>query len=118
MSLVTLTTDFGTGSSYVAAMKGSLLSVSPSARVVDLTHELPPQDLVATAYFLAATLPLFPPNTIHVVVVDPGVGTDRALLCVCWNRQTILVPDNGSWTPLAALAPEAPRVYRLTEQRF
>jgi S-adenosylmethionine hydrolase len=115
--LVTLTTDFGNGSSYVAAMKGALLAVNPDARLLDLTHDLPPQDLVATAYFLADALPYFPPGTIHVVVVDPGVGTDRYLLCVEWRGQHLLVPDNGCWTSL--IADEERRVvHRLVERRY
>src|SRR3954470_4439251 len=98
--IVTLTTDFGDGSSYVAAMKGAILAVNPAARLLDLSHRLPPQDLLAAAYFLSDTLRWFPPGTIHLVVVDPGVGTDRAALCVEWNGQVILVPDNGCWTPV------------------
>ena len=117
MSLVTLTTDFGDGSSYVAAMKGALLAVNPDARVVDLCHRLPPQDLLAAGYFLSDTLSWFPPATIHVVVVDPGVGTDRALLCVEWNGQVILAPDNGCWTSVVRVD-ETPRVYRLAERRY
>src|SRR5689334_23663128 len=115
--LVTLTTDFGGGSSYVAAMKGALLTVNPAARLVDLSHDLPPQDLVATAYFLADALPWFPTGTIHVVVVDPGVGTERHLLCVEWRGQHLLVPDNGCWTALIA-DNERPTVHRLAERRF
>lgn len=116
-ALVTLTTDFGSGSSYVAAMKGALLAVNPQVGIVDLTHDLPPQDLVATAFFLSDTLPYFPAATIHVIVVDPGVGTDRALLCVEWNRQWLLVPDNGCWTSLEALAQTPVYAHRFTERR-
>jgi hypothetical protein len=117
MPLVTLTTDFGDGSTYVAALKGALLAVNPAARPIDLSHRLPPQDLVATAYFLADTLPWFPPATVHVVVVDPGVGTDRALLCVGWNGQTILAPDNGCWTHLIA-SDDRPQVRRLENRQY
>jgi S-adenosylmethionine hydrolase len=117
-ALVTLTTDFGEGSSYVAAMKGALLSVSPAARILDLSHRIPPQNLVATAYFLADTLPTFPTQTIHVVVVDPGVGTSRHLLCVVWNDQFLLVPDNGCWTRLESLATTPVRAYRLTNDKY
>jgi S-adenosylmethionine hydrolase len=116
--LVTLTTDFGDGSSYVAALKGALLSVNPAARLLDLSHCLPPQDLIATAYFLADTLPWFPRGAIHVVVVDPGVGTGRALLCVEWHDQTILVPDNGCWTSLPRPDDPPPRVHRLEDRRY
>jgi S-adenosylmethionine hydrolase len=117
MKTITLTTDFGDGSSYVAAMKGAILAVNPSVRLLDLIHRLPPQDLVAAAYFLCDALPWFPPGTIHVVVVDPGVGTDRKLLCVEWAGQIILVPDNGCWTPLLSPADHA-RVTCLENRRF
>jgi S-adenosyl-L-methionine hydrolase (adenosine-forming) len=116
--LVTFTTDFGAGSSYAAALKGALLAVNPAARPIDLTHDLPPQNLVATGYFLADTLPWFPPGTTHVVVVDPGVGTERALLCVAWHGNHLLVPDNGCWTPLVRDTDPPPVVHRLTEARY
>src|SRR5438445_3407591 len=115
--LVTFTTDFGGGSSYLAAMKGALLAVNPAARLLDLTHDLPPQDLVATAYYLANALPWFPAGTVHVVVVDPGVGTERDLLCVEWRGQRVLVPDNGCWT--SSITDEQRLVVRrLTERRY
>jgi S-adenosylmethionine hydrolase len=116
--LVTFTTDFGAGSSYVAAMKGALLAVNRAARPIDLTHDLPPQNLVATAYFLADALPWYPPGTTHVAVVDPGVGTERALLCVAWNGSHVLVPDNGCWTSLVPDAGTPPVVYRLAQERY
>lgn len=117
-ALVTLTTDFGSGSSYAAAMKGALLSVNPLATVVDLTHDLPPQDLVATAYFLSDALPYFPAGTIHIIVVDPGVGTDRLLLCVEWNHQLLLVPDNGCWTSLESAAESPVVVRQITAEQY
>jgi S-adenosylmethionine hydrolase len=116
--IVTLTTDFGDGSSYVAAMKGALLSVDPAARIVDLCHSLPPQNLVAAARFLPEVLPYLPRGSIHVIVVDPGVGSDRALLCVSWNGQILLVPDNGCWTSLEPLAEEPITVIRLSRREF
>src|SRR5205807_1675999 len=93
--LITLTTDFGTDSPYVAAMKGVILGINPAARLIDLSHDIPPQDLRHTAFFLTQAVPYFPPGTLHVVVVDPGVGSDRAALCVCLHGQRLLVPDNG-----------------------
>jgi S-adenosyl-L-methionine hydrolase (adenosine-forming) len=117
MTTITLTTDFGDSSSYIAAMKGAILTVNPAARLLDLSHQLPKQDLVAAAYFLIDSVPWFPAGAIHVVVVDPGVGTDRALLCVEWSGQTILVPDNGCWTPLLA-SRDRPRVTRLENRQF
>jgi S-adenosylmethionine hydrolase len=100
-SLVTLTTDFGSGSPYVAALKGVLLGINPQARLLDLAHNVPAQDVRYTSFFLRACIPYFPPETLHVVVVDPGVGTERAVLYVEVGRQRLLVPDNGCWTALA-----------------
>lgn len=111
---ITLTTDFGTNSAYVAALKGAILSVNPAARLVDLSHQVPPQDVRHTAYFLEAAVPYFPPGTIHVVVVDPGVGSGRALLCIETAGQRLLAPDNGCWTFL----PEPSAVYRLANARY
>ena len=116
--LVTLTTDFGLASPYVAALKGALLSVNPGARLVDLSHSLPPQDLRWCSFFLRSAVPAFPPGTLHVVVVDPGVGTERALLYVETAGQRLLVPDNGCWTELSRISPEPPRVVTLTERRY
>jgi S-adenosylmethionine hydrolase len=105
-------------------MKGVLLSANPSARLVDLSHGIPPQDVRQAAFFLASCLPTFPSGTIHVVVVDPGVGTDRALLHVEVGSHQLLAPDNGCWT-LAAdrlLSTSTERsnlaVRGLTEPRF
>ena len=94
--LVTLTTDFGTRDAYVAQMKGVLYAQGPSdLALVDLTHEIAPQQVLEAALFVRAALPRFPPGTIHVVVVDPGVGSARrALLCECAG-QFLLGPDNG-----------------------
>jgi S-adenosyl-L-methionine hydrolase (adenosine-forming) len=116
--LVTLTTDFGLRSPYVAAMKGAVLTVDPDARIVDLSHGLPPQDVRWCSYFLRAALPFFPQGTLHVVVVDPGVGTERALLYVEAAGQRLLVPDNGCWTELSRLSPAPPLVVRLSERRY
>lgn len=117
MSLVTLTTDFGASSPYAAAMKGAILHVSPTATIVDLSHQLPAQNVRHAAYFLAASLPYFPLGTLHVIVIDPEVGTDRALLYVEVAGQRLLVPDNGCWTLLPG-ASEIKQVTRLTEPRY
>jgi S-adenosyl-L-methionine hydrolase (adenosine-forming) len=116
--LITLTTDFGTGSPYVAAMKGVLLALNPAARLLDLGHEIPPQDVRHAAFFLASALPYFPTSALHVVVVDPGVGSERAILYVAVGGQRLLVPDNGCWTLLEQGSPTPPRVRRLAEPRF
>ena len=80
MPLITLLTDFGTADSYVAEMKAALLSAAPQATLVDLTHAVPPGDLRAAAYLLGRTWHRFPEGTVHLAVVDPGVGTTRAAL--------------------------------------
>lgn len=119
LPLVTLTTDFGDGSSYVAAMKGALLSVNPAVRIQDLSHRIPPQDLPAASLFLADALPHFPAGIIHIVVVDPGVGSERGLLCILWNGQAILAPDNGCWTGIEKLPSELPlEVFRLSARQY
>src|SRR5207237_539910 len=70
--IITLTTDFGAAAPYAAALKGVILTLNPAARLVDLSHQIPPQDVRHAAFFLAAAVPCFPPGTLHVVVVDPG----------------------------------------------
>ena len=115
--LITLTTDFGTRSPYVAAMKGVLLTLNPAARLLDLSHDIPPQNVRHAAFFLAAALPYFPPGTLHVVVVDPGVGTERAILYVELGTQRLLAPDNGCWT-LATEALPIQRVRRVTNRAY
>ncbi|MCS6851760.1 MAG: SAM-dependent chlorinase/fluorinase [Gemmataceae bacterium] len=114
---ITLTTDFGDCSPYVAAMKGVILSIHPAVRLFDLSHAIPPQDIRHAAHFLAAAIPYFPPGLIHVVVVDPGVGSDRALLYVEVAGHRLLVPDNGCWTRIPS-GDQPPLVRRLTERRF
>ena len=78
MAIVTLTTDFGSADVYAAAMKGVILSMAPSTVLVDITHEVPARDVVAGALTLAQAAPFFPSGSIHVAVVDPGVGGPRA----------------------------------------
>jgi S-adenosylmethionine hydrolase len=116
--LITLTTDFGTDSPYVAAMKGVILNINPTARLVDLSHEIPPQNLRHVSFFLAESLAWFPPDTIHIVVVDPGVGSSRSLLYVALAGQQLLVPDNGCWTLLAQSHTRTLRVITLNQPRF
>lgn len=116
--LITLTTDFGGDSPYVAAMKGVILGLNPRARLIDLSHQIPPQDICFVAFFLRASIPCFPSEAIHLVVVDPGVGTERALLYVEVDGHRLLAPDNGCWTALIGPGSRPPIVFRLTERRF
>jgi len=93
--IITLTTDFATQDGYVAAMIGVILRQCPSAHVVSITHEVPPRDLRAAAWALRNAWPYFPAGTIHVVVVDPGVGSERRGILVRAARHTFIGPDNG-----------------------
>ena len=97
---VTLTTDFGTRDSYVAQLKGVLLAGCEGLRVHDLTHEIAPQDVLEGALFLAAAVPTFPPGTVHLAVIDPGVGTDRRATAATVGGQHVVCPDNGLLTLL------------------
>jgi len=97
-ALVTLTTDFGTSDPYVASMKGVLHSRCPGVRIEDLCHEIPPQALMDGAIFLACAIPYFPKESIHVVVVDPGVGTERHAIIVRAGDRFFVCPDNGLLT--------------------
>jgi S-adenosylmethionine hydrolase len=116
--LVTLTTDFGEDSPYVAAIKGVILGIHPQVQLVDLSHQIPPQNLRHAAFFLANTIPHFPREAIHVIVVDPGVGSERALFYVNMDGHRLLVPDNGCWTPLTRGQSAPPVVRRLEEPRY
>lgn len=100
-AIITLTTDFGVGSRYVAAMKGVILSINPHAQIVDISHSVPPRDIRAGAIVLAETVPWFPPGTIHVAVVDPGVGSKRRIIYAEIGKQRFVGPDNGLFSRLA-----------------
>jgi S-adenosyl-L-methionine hydrolase (adenosine-forming) len=93
--LITLTTDFGLSDHYVGTMKGVILSRCPEARIVDISHDLPAFDILSAAYTIDQAAAYFPPGTIHVVVVDPGVGTSRSALLVEAGNQRFIAPDNG-----------------------
>ena len=116
-SIITLTTDFGAGSPYVAAMKGSILSIDPEAQVVDITHSIPPQDIRAGAIVLEQLAATFPERSIHVAVVDPGVGTEREIICMECDGRTYIAPDNGLLSRLARRS-SGFRIVAVREQRF
>lgn len=115
--IITLTTDFGEGSRYVAAMKGVILSIHPQARIVDLTHSIPPQDVRSGAIALAEMAPWFPPETIHVAVVDPGVGSGRRIVYARIDSQQFVAPDNGLLSRLAART-KPTKIVHIAESRF
>jgi S-adenosyl-L-methionine hydrolase (adenosine-forming) len=93
--IITLTTDYGTNDHLVGVLKGVILKINPDAQIVDITHQIAPYDLLDGALTIAAAYSYFPPKTIHVVVVDPGVGTERRPLIVTGQTQYFIAPDNG-----------------------
>ena len=110
--LITLTTDFGPRDGYVAAMKGVILGICPDASIVDVSHDIEPQDVAQAALVLSSVAPYFPAHAIHVAVVDPEVGSDRRPLLLTATRGRYVGPDNGIFTHVLAewglVAPEMP----------
>jgi S-adenosylmethionine hydrolase len=115
VKLITLTTDFGTRDWFVGTMKGVMLGIQPRAAIVDIAHEIPPGDIRAGAFALAASFAYFPKGTIHVAVVDPGVGGERKAIAVQTANYSFVGPDNGvlSW----ALAREEIKAIRALENK-
>lgn len=114
--MITLTTDFG-DSAYVGAVRGSILDIQPQARLVDVTHGVPKHDVQAGAFALFSAVPYFPEGSIHVVVVDPGVGTERRGIAVEAGGHVFVGPDNGVLTPVARrLGVET--IVELTEAKY
>jgi len=103
--IVTLLTDFGIRGPYVAAMKGALLRHCPAARIVDICHDIEAHDVLQASFVLAQAAEHFPAGTVHVVVVDPGVGTGREIIAAAFGQQTYLFPDNGVITMVAEAQP-------------
>jgi len=124
--IVTLTTDFGLRDHYVAAMKAVLIRECPAARLIDVTHAVPRHDILCASITLERAIDGFPKNTVHLAVVDPGVGTDRRLLIARIKDQFVVAPDNGlitwAWrlhatTPGQSAAPPrlpSPQVFEIT----
>lgn len=117
MKVITLTTDFGTRDWFVGTVKGVILGIQPAATIVDISHEIPPGDIPAGAYVLAAAAGCFPAGTVHVAVVDPGVGSSRGAIAVRTARHTFVGPDNGllSW---ALAKEEVQEIVRLENRQF
>jgi hypothetical protein len=115
--LITLLTDFGTADYFVGAMKGAILSINASVRLVDITHEIPPQDVEAGAFTLLAVYRDFPEGTIHLAVVDPGVGSSRRPLLVQTGGQFFIGPDNGLFSHVCEREGDA-RAFHLNRERY
>src|SRR4051794_31200451 len=97
--IITLTTDFGTADGYVGEMKGVLLSRAPDVNLVDITHDIPPQDVERARFTIARVWRRFPPGSVHLVVVDPGVGSQRGALAAQADERFLVGPDNGVLSP-------------------
>lgn len=93
--IITLTTDFGVSDAYVGTMKGVILGIAPDARLVDLSHEIAPQNVEQAAFVLYTAWRFFPPHTVHLVVVDPGVGSTRRAIALRTTHGLFVGPDNG-----------------------
>ncbi len=117
MAIITLTTDFGTADGYVGAMKGVIARIagSPAPVVVDLAHDIPPGDVAHAAWVVATATPEFPNGSIHVVVVDPGVGGARREVIVRARSQWYVGPDNGVF---AYVADRTSEIYAIENERF
>ena len=115
--IITLLTDFGTADHYVAAMKGVILSIAPQARLVDVGHEVESQNVLSGAYLLANSVLWYPAGTIHLVVVDPGVGSERRIIAGRWGDQIIIAPDNGLVSLVQQNTPAA-ETYELSDRQY
>lgn len=107
---ISLTTDFGQTDPYVGQMKGAILRTAPAAPLIDITHAVPPGDIAAASFLLADLPDHFPPGTIHLAVIDPGVGSSRRILALRAANQFFVAPDNGLLTLLFDRFPTAPCV--------
>lgn len=117
MGVITLLTDFGTADGFAGIMHGVILRINPKAVVVDVCHDIAPQDVHAAAFVLSTVYPYFAEETIHVVVVDPGVGGERRAIAVRTLRGTFVAPDNGVLSYVFARE-SIPEVVQLTDSRY
>lgn len=115
--MITLLTDFGTADYFVPAVKGVILSINPRIQIVDLTHEIPAQDVMAGAFTLGACYRDFPAGSIHLAVVDPGVGSSRRAIIVATERQLFVGPDNGIFS-YVYWREQRPRVFQIERPEY
>lgn len=121
--IITLTTDFGLSDSYVGIMKGVIMGLAPDARVIDITHDVSPQNIHQAAYMVQTFYGYYPPGTIHIVVVDPNVGSERQAIALQTPEALFVAPDNGVLTyvwrdALERWGAAACAVVKLSEPRF
>lgn len=111
--LITLTSDFGTTDGYVASMKGVMLTICPEVTLVDISHHVPPRDVAHGAFVLGSAYCYFPAGTVHVAVVDPGVGSSRHPVLLTTRTHTFLAPDNGLLSHVLARYQQTTLIRRL-----
>ncbi len=115
--IITLLTDFGHRDAYVGIMKGVIAQRCPEAIVIDLCHEVSPQAVNEAGYLLETSFPYFPRGAVHTAVVDPGVGSDRDIVCVCAQGHKFLAPDNGLLSAVVAES-DVERIVRVTNAEY
>ncbi|MCL2475883.1 SAM-dependent chlorinase/fluorinase [Candidatus Bathycorpusculum sp.] len=115
--MITLTTDFGLNDPYVAQMKGVIYTLNPNSKIIDITHGVDKFNICMGAFMLASVAPYFPVGTVHVAIVDPGVGTERRAIVVQTNQAFFVGPDNGILM-LAAQQQDIKHVYELSNPKF
>jgi S-adenosylmethionine hydrolase len=117
LPVITLLTDFGSADYFVGAVKGVILSANPAAIIADITHDIPPQDIEAGAFTLLAAYPTFPAGTIHVAVVDPGVGSSRRAIVVQAGKRFFVGPDNGIFAYIYDREPSH-KTFQITSEKY
>ncbi|WP_013325462.1 SAM hydrolase/SAM-dependent halogenase family protein [Gloeothece verrucosa] len=116
-SIVTLLSDFGLQDGYVGVIKGVIAQINPSLKTIDITHQIPPQDLVAARFCLMNAYAYFPRGTVHVAVVDPGVGSERRGVAIQFSGGYLVGPDNGLFSGVLSLSPAVAAV-ELTHSEY
>jgi S-adenosyl-L-methionine hydrolase (adenosine-forming) len=119
--IVTLLTDFGTADYFVAAVKGVIVAANPKVRLIDITHDIPPQDIESAAFTLLAACSAFPDGTIHLAVVDPGVGSERRPILIHLGKQFFVGPDNGIFSYVCERDEETggnPKTFHITNEKI
>lgn len=115
--MITLLTDFGLQDTYVGVMKGIIKSINPEVEIVDLTHNIPPQNIVAASFALASVVDFFPHDTIHLAIVDPTVGSQRKIVAIAFKNFYLICPNNGIITGVLNKH-EPQQVYELTNSNY
>ncbi len=115
--MITLTSDFGLKDPYVAEMKGVILTINPKATIIDVTHSVEKFNIGVGAFMLASAAPFFPKGTIHLAVIDPGVGTERRAILIQTKKGFFVGPDNGVLI-LAAQNQDIEHIYEISNPKF